>query len=77
MRRSEEEGLDGEASMEWVFAIGKGTGNSRGALAVFPPSLEGDLEGEEGLGGRMFARTAAPFGDADASTRVRDEGWAA
>lgn len=37
--------------------------------------LEGDLEGEDGLERRMVARAAAPFGDADASTRVRDEGW--
>jgi hypothetical protein len=57
------EGLDGEASPKWGFAIGKGTG------AV---DLEGDLEGEEGS---AFARAAAPFGDADASARVRDEGW--
>lgn len=74
VRRSEAEG---EASLEWGFAIGKGTGNSRGAVAVLPVGLKRDLEGEEGLEGRMLARTAAPFGDADASTRVRDEGWVA
>lgn len=64
--RSEGEGLDGEGSPKWGFAIGKGTGNSRGAV-----DLEGDLEGEEGQEGSA----AAPFGDADASARVRDEGW--
>lgn len=73
--RSEAKGLDGEASLEWVFAIGKRTGNLRGAPDVFPADLKGDLEGEEGLEGTMFARMAAPFGDADARTRVRDEGW--
>lgn len=57
------------------FAMGKGTGNSRGAAEVFPVDLEGDFEGEEGEEGRMFARAAAPFGDAAARARVRDEGW--
>lgn len=55
--------------------IGKGTGKSQSRPDDFAADLEGDLEGEEGLDGTMLARMVAPFGDADASTRVRDECW--
>lgn len=42
---------------------------------MFVVDLDGDLDGEEGPAGDMFARMASSFGYADASTQVRGDGW--
>lgn len=77
--RLREDGVWGNASEflapDTVFedgVLGKGTANSRAATLRFAGDFVGDREGD--VGGTS-ANDEIPFGDADASSRVRAEAF--